>query len=124
MQEDNSHQTLKTLIEEFQNRISIFDPGIWRIEDFFPIPGKIMVAVGMRRTGKTHFLMQIIKYLLEKKIDIHQILYINFEDDRLYPLSQEKLRQLLDVFIRYIQRITKKNVIFFWMKFKMQKIGQ
>lgn len=98
MHEDNSHQTLKNLVEEFQNRISVFDPGILRIQDFLPIPGKIMVAIGMRRTGKTHFLMQVIKDLLEKKIDIRQILYINFEDDRLYPLSQEKLRRLLDDF--------------------------
>ncbi len=39
------------------------------------------VFTGIRRSGKTFMMYQIIKDLLKKK-DITDILYINFEDER------------------------------------------
>lgn len=90
-------QILLTLIEEFHGRLSAVGDDVQREFKFPHIHNKIMVAIGMRRTGKTHFLMQVIKELLNK-VPLQQILYLNFEDDRLYPLSQDKLRKLLDGF--------------------------
>lgn len=91
------HHLLSTLIEEFQEKMATFKMGIAREVHFPEIPDKIMVAVGMRRTGKTYFLFQQIHELL-KEIPITRILYLNFEDDRLYPTSQQQLRGLLDDF--------------------------
>lgn len=88
---------LPTLMEEFHARMKDFAGGTPR-EAFFPnIPNKIMVAIGMRRTGKTYFLLQIIQKLL-KNIPITRVLYLNFEDDRLMPVTQDTLRTLIDNF--------------------------
>lgn len=89
---------IQDLLEEFQEKIKHFDHSIPRECEFPDIPNKINVAVGMRRTGKTYFLLQKIKKLLKKQIPPQRILYLNFEDDRLYPLTQQKLRNLIDEF--------------------------
>jgi predicted AAA+ superfamily ATPase len=48
------------------------------------------VAIGMRRVGKTYFLFQTMRELLAQRISIDQLLYLNFEDDRLWPIDQKK----------------------------------
>lgn len=88
---------LPTLLEEFRDKMAGFTGGTPRAVSFPNIPNKIMVAIGMRRTGKTYFLFQTIKKLLED-VPITRILYLNFEDDRLMPVSQETLRNMIDGF--------------------------
>ena len=56
---------------------------------------KIISFVGVRRSGKTTYLFQIMRYLLSKNISRNNLIYINFEDDRLYPLNGEELNQIL-----------------------------
>lgn len=58
----------------------------------------IKVAIGVRRCGKTAFLYQTINALLAQGISKEQILIINFEDDRLLPMSFKEMGQLLDSF--------------------------
>src|SRR3989304_5586530 len=94
----NMNAILQTLLEEFQEKMSSFRVLTPRSFTFPNVKNKIFVAVGMRRTGKSWFLAQTVKKLLIQGIAISQILYLNFEDDRLQPLTQEKLRQLLDGF--------------------------
>ncbi|EKD77228.1 MAG: hypothetical protein ACD_42C00429G0002 [uncultured bacterium] len=89
---------MQSLLEEFHDKLHAFQEGITREVTFPNAPNKIMVAIGMRRTGKTYFLFQTIKQLLENKIPLSRILYVNFEDDRLYPLTQDKLGKLIDAF--------------------------
>src|SRR3990167_4895101 len=91
-------QLMKSLLEEFHDKLASFQDDVTREAAFPNVSNKILVAIGMRRTGKTSFLFQNIKSLLEKKVPLNQILYINFEDDRLYPLTQEKLGKLIDAF--------------------------
>src|SRR3990167_8606646 len=72
-----------------------------------------MVAIGMRRTGKTHFLLQTIHDLLTE-VPITRILFINFEDDRLLPLTQDKFRELIDAFYaRYPENHDQLCYLFF-----------
>ncbi|MEI8295217.1 MAG: ATP-binding protein [Alphaproteobacteria bacterium] len=88
---------LQTLMEEFHEKIATFTGSIIRDVRFPNVPDKIMVAIGMRRTGKTYLLFQTILELL-KTVPQTRILYLNFEDDRLYPMTQQKLSELLDGF--------------------------
>lgn len=90
---------LQTLMEEFRDKVAALsrNQNVVRDSRFPNIPDKIMVAVGMRRVGKTYLLFQMVLELL-KTVPITRILYINFEDDRLYPITQQKLRELLDGF--------------------------
>lgn len=88
---------LQNLLEEFHDKMKAFTRGTIREACFPHVPHKIMVAIGMRRTGKTYLLFQTIQKLLED-IPITRILYINFEDDRLYPMSQQQFGKLIDTF--------------------------
>lgn len=90
---------LPELVEEFYEKLAQFDGSIQREINFPSVPHKIKVAIGMRRTGKTYLLLQKIKNLLTQNPKLlKQILYLNFEDDRLLPLSAQKLGELLDDF--------------------------
>jgi predicted AAA+ superfamily ATPase len=88
---------LQTLLEEFYDQLNAFNPGISRHTTFKEIPNKIMVAIGMRRTGKTHFLFQTIQKIL-KEVSLDQVLYLNFEDDRLFPMTSDQMAKLIDDF--------------------------
>ena len=42
--------------------------------------GQIKVITGIRRCGKSTIMRQIIDELLVRRVDVEQIVYINFED--------------------------------------------
>src|SRR3990167_7997547 len=88
---------LEILLGEIQDKLRDV-PAIPRNITFPAVEKKIKVAVGMRRTGKTSFMFQTIQSLLAKKIPASQILYLNFEDDRLMPLTREKAAKLIEAF--------------------------
>jgi hypothetical protein len=56
---------------------------------------KIVSLIGVRRSGKSSILYHLIAKLRER-VDRENILYLNFEDDRLYPLKLENLDQILE----------------------------
>ena len=58
---------------------------------------KIISLIGVRRCGKTSILFNIIKKL-RLSVDPTKILYINFEDDRLFPLNLQDLDLLLQAY--------------------------
>ena len=49
----------------------------------------------MRRSGKTCFLYQTINQLLSQGIAKQQILMINFEDDRLLPMTSKEIGRII-----------------------------
>ncbi len=53
--------------------------------------------VGIRRTGKSYMLYQQIHDLLGKGVPLSQIIYINFEDERLIEISTEDLNTILEI---------------------------
>jgi predicted AAA+ superfamily ATPase len=59
---------------------------------------KVVTLVGPRRAGKTYFLYQIMTGILQGGADISDILYVNFEDERITPLKSENLQDLLDAY--------------------------
>jgi predicted AAA+ superfamily ATPase len=105
--------TLKILLGEFYQKISSLE-GLVRREAIFPeAPNKIKVAIGIRRSGKTYFLYQTILDLFKKGIDRSTVLYLNFEDDRLFPLHQHKLADLVEAFYSlYPENHQKKCYLF------------
>ncbi len=56
--------------------------------------GKIISLIGVRRSGKTHVLFSLIKQI-KKTVAPENILYINFEDDRLFPIELKDLSDML-----------------------------
>lgn len=89
---------IKELLVEFQDKLRHDPVTILRSTSFPDVINKIFVAIGMRRVGKTVFIFQRIQQLLKMKVLASEILYINFEDDRLDPLTPQQLGALLDAF--------------------------
>ncbi|MDT8318394.1 MAG: ATP-binding protein [bacterium] len=64
------------------------------------LSGKIDAVIGMRRTGKTYFLYEIMKEYLADGAPKSSMLYINFDDERLYPMTTADLHGITDTFYR------------------------
>ncbi|CCB89147.1 ATP-binding protein [Simkania negevensis] len=88
---------LQTLIEEFRETIDATSGSIYRHYKFPDAQNAIKVAVGMRRAGKTYFLFQTIRDLIKQKVSIEQILYLNFEDDRIVPMDYKSMGKMIDL---------------------------
>jgi len=67
------------------------------------------VFVGIRRAGKTFLLYQRMQQLLLQGIDWDEMLYINFEDERLVGMGVEDLNLLLEV---HLEMYGKKPILF------------
>ena len=67
------------------------------------------VFVGIRRAGKSFLLYQRIQQLLAQGVQWDEILYINFEDERLVDMSLEDLNLLLEV---HLETYGKKPILF------------
>lgn len=94
----NEQEILKIILGEFYDKLHRINDLITRDAQFPDTPTKIRIAMGMRRAGKTYFLYQHILKLLSEGVPRSSILYINFEDDRLLPLTQGKLAKLVEAF--------------------------
>lgn len=83
-------------------------PGLTpRDFDLEAIPAKALALIGMRRVGKTYLCYQRILELLDAGVKKENILYLNFEDDRLFGFSLADCQTILDVF--YEDRPEKKS---------------
>lgn len=70
----------------------------------------IPVLIGPRRSGKSTTFFQIISQL-RKSINRENIIYLNFEDDRLLPLDGKELSSLLDVY-RQLYKSNQKQPLY------------
>ena len=77
-------------------------------------PGRALVVVGMRRSGKTWFCYQMIKDLVDQDVPRSQILVLNFEDERLLPFSAPDFQILLDCFYKRTPENKSKTCYFFF----------
>src|SRR5437016_1125963 len=99
---------LQFLLGEFYAKIQDLKL-IQRDVQFPDAPNKIKVAMGMRRVGKTYLCYQHIQKLIESGVAKTSILYLNFEDDRLQPIHQQKFAKLVDAFYSiYLENHDKK----------------
>lgn len=110
----NESLVIPILLGEFYDKLNLLKDIVVRDAQFPNAPNKIKVAIGMRRTGKTYFLYQQILKMINDGISKREILFINFEDDRLLPLNATKLAALVDAFYSlYPENHNKKCYFFF-----------
>lgn len=67
------------------------------------------VFVGIRRAGKSFLLYQRMQQLLSQGVGWDEMLYVNFEDERLVGISLEDLNLLLEV---HLEMYGKKPILF------------
>ena len=103
-------ETFKKLIVNFQERH--FGRIVPREYDIPTDTKKIVSLIGVRRSGKTYILYTLIEQL-RRQIDNRNIIYINFEDDRLYPIMLKDLDGLLEGYYElYPQKRDEKVYLF------------
>ncbi len=73
----------------------------------------ITTIIGPRRAGKTYFCFQLIKKLLDDSISKENILYINFEDNKLLGANADDLDKMLDSFLELYEINPKQKIYFF-----------
>ncbi len=61
-------------------------------------PNANHVFIGIRRAGKTFMMYQHIRHLLEQGHDIREMLFVNFEDERIADISKEELHLVIDAY--------------------------
>lgn len=109
-----SETNIETLLGEFYDKLSRLKNLVDREVRFPEAPNKIKVAIGVRRAGKSYLIYQYVLRLLREGINKTRILYINFEDDRLLPLDQAKLANLVEEFYSlYPENYEQKCYLFF-----------
>jgi len=100
----------KRLIIDFQERKL---PHVFRRDYDLPLNSKKIVSlIGVRRSGKSYILFYLIE-LLRKEISSDRIIYLNFEDDRLFGLTLKDLDSLIEGYFEiYPDNRDKKIYIF------------
>ncbi len=73
----------------------------------------VVSLIGARRSGKTYILYDLIKKLLKQGIKKEQILFINFEDERL-NLNQETLDLIIQAYTELFPELELKDCYFFF----------
>jgi len=105
-------KVIAQLIDDFHER-KLPDP-VPRNKEFPQVEGKADVVIGMRRTGKTWFCYQKIKELIASGIKKEQVLYLNFEDDRLLEFKLNHFQEILDVYFgKYPENRKARSYFFF-----------
>ncbi|HJH28592.1 MAG TPA: ATP-binding protein, partial [Methanosarcinaceae archaeon] len=106
---DSGYTKSKTLEENEMERVDLTERQL-----VIPDSKKVISLVGPRRAGKTFYFYQLINNLLESNIDRTQILYINFEDDRILPLKSSDLNAILEAYYELYPGNTGKMLYLFF----------
>jgi hypothetical protein len=111
--------TIKKIILENQERI----PGLSIVKRSYRVePLANYIFTGQRRAGKTFYMFSMIQAMLKQGKSIEQVLYINFEDERLIGLAINDMDIIIE---SYQELFSHKPVMFFdeiqnitgWQKF-------
>ena len=89
-------EMIKAIILDFQE--TRFETGVPRRMHIESVRGKAAVCIGVRRSGKSTYMFQIIKRLLGEGVSPQNILFLNFFDDRLHGLRQDNLGLITDAY--------------------------
>ncbi len=103
---------IRELISDFH--LKELPPLTERLGDFSVPERKIRSLIGTRRSGKTFLFYQIIKNLLKTGVHKEQVLYINFEDERLSPVTRNDLALIYQVYFELYPHVKKKKVYLFF----------
>jgi predicted AAA+ superfamily ATPase len=89
-------ETIKSIVLDFQE--TTLETGVPRRLQIETVRGKATICIGVRRSGKSTYLFQVIQRLIEGGVSQQNILYLNFFDDRLHNLRQENLGLITEAY--------------------------
>lgn len=104
-------ERLKILIEENRERMKV---PLSRREIDIPTDLELIVSiVGVRRCGKTYLMFQTIQGLLANVTSEKDVLYINFEDERISGLKVEEYDLIIEAYNELRSNFEGQKYIFF-----------
>ena len=89
-------ETIKSLILDFRD--SRWETGVPRRLRVQPVKGKATVCMGVRRSGKSTFMLQLMERLVASGVSRENILCLNFFDDRLHGLGPGSLDLITEAY--------------------------
>lgn len=106
-------ETLKSIIVDSQESELITGvPRHIRIES---VHGKATICIGVRRSGKSTCMLQVMQRLVECGVSRQNILHLNFFDDRLHSLQSGSLNLVLEAYFSlYPDKKNSETVHFFF----------
>jgi len=104
-------EMFKYIIKEFHEARL---PELYGRKLTIPETQKVISLIGLRRAGKTFYFYQLINNLIEDGINPSQILYINFEDDRILPLNVKDLNTILEAYYELYPENTSETLYLFF----------
>lgn len=94
-------QLRETILQKLGDALEMSFPPMTRREVAVPaVPGKAHAVIGMRRAGKTTFLLQCLADRLALGVPRECLIYFNFEDERLGDLDAADLGLILEEYYR------------------------
>ena len=114
-------ETLKYILTDFQEKKlpdtksrELELPILNRENDSNQGVNKIISLIGVRRCGKTFLFYHTMRQMIASGIDKRNIIYLNFEDDRLFPIDSQQLDMILKAYHElYPEKISEKKYLFF-----------
>lgn len=88
------HNTIREVLTGNQEEINSIQVSP---RDYTFDPKASYVLVGARRSGKSYILYHTIQQLLANDVDWDEMLYINFEDERLVGMETSDLNSIIEV---------------------------
>ncbi len=79
------------------------------------------VFVGVRQAGKSYLLYQRIQQLLTNGVDIEDIVYVNFDDERLQGMSVADFDFILQAYHSMCMKVSPSSSL---MRYRMLKGGR
>jgi len=109
-------EILETLILDFHSRCrkGYLPQPIIRQTCLLGSEGKIDAVIGVRRSGKTWYLFQTMHTMHQDGVSWENILYINFEDERLIPIEAKDLHLIEKTFYELYPDKTDEKCFFFF----------
>jgi len=104
-------ETIKYIIKDFQEKPL---PEVKKRQIELPLDlNRIITLIGIRRSGKTYLLYHTIQRLLKRNVDKRNIVYLNFEDDRMFPVKLDEMDLILRAYHEmYPEKISEKKYLF------------
>lgn len=79
------------------------------------IPGKAVAVIGMRRTGKSTFLWQVLSERSKRGTPRESLLYFSFEDERLAGMKATDLQLIVEEYYRLHPELRDKGSVIFFL---------
>jgi predicted AAA+ superfamily ATPase len=109
---------MKEIIVDNQSRVTA--TGVRRHLKVEAVLNKAVICIGVRRSGKSTFMSQIIEELISKGVKKENVVQVNFFDDRLYKIRETGFSPIIEAYyLLYPEKRGAEKVYFFFDEIQM-----